>query len=105
MSTWMWMVTIAGGATTVSAAFALGWKALRSAFDFWRKLVWFLDDCFGEPARNGHPARPGMVERITAIENQLKPNGGQALRDRVDQIHCRLDSLEKCVRDINRDQT
>ena len=99
------MVTIAGGITTLSAAGTLAWKTTKSVFFFWRKLVWFLDDCFGEPARNGHPARPGMVERITAIENQLKPNGGQALRDRVDQIHCRLDSLEKYVKDINRDQT
>jgi hypothetical protein len=105
MNTWLWAVTIAGGVTTLSAAVALAWRTTQSVFRFWRKLVWFLDDCFGEPARNGQPAKPGMLERIAAIENQLKPNGGQALRDRVDQIHCRLDGLEKYVRDINRDSS
>lgn len=103
MNTWQWAVVVAGGVTTVSGAVALGWNTIKSVFRFWRKLVWFLDDCFGEPARNGQPARPGMLERLAAIENQLRPSGGPALSERVDQIHCRLDSLEKCVRDIKGD--
>ncbi|MFD8556612.1 hypothetical protein ACFV1N_04875 [Streptosporangium canum] len=45
-----------------------------------------LDDWQGEPARKGVTARPGVMERLAAIEAQLKPNGGSSTRDVVNRV-------------------
>lgn len=36
-----------------------------------RRVGHFLDDWFGEEAREGTPARPGVMERLEAIETRL----------------------------------
>ncbi|MFC7641426.1 hypothetical protein ACFQX6_10895 [Streptosporangium lutulentum] len=46
----------------------------------------FLDDWQGEAARPGVAARPGFPQRITTIEEQLRPNHGTSLRDAVDRL-------------------
>lgn len=46
----------------------------------------FLDDWFGEGARPGFPGRPGIPERLAAVEErtaQLTPNGGSHLADKI----------------------
>jgi hypothetical protein len=60
----------------------------------WRltiKTGHFLDSWNGEPARDGLPARPGVVDRIVAIEYQLHPNGGGSMKDAVDRIEAKVD--------------
>jgi hypothetical protein len=59
----------------------------------WRILsrtTTFLDDYFGEPARDGVAARPGVMSRLQAVEDSLahvvaetRPNHGNSLRDVV----------------------
>jgi hypothetical protein len=51
----------------------------------------FLDDWRGEPARPGSAARPGVPERLAAIEQrtteverEVRTNGGSTLRDRAE---------------------
>jgi len=72
------------------------------------KLNRLIDDLAGEPPRPGFPeGRPGVLDRLasiegsqsagvdrlaamekrlTAVEVQLRPNGGSTLRDAVDRI-------------------
>lgn len=64
--------------------------ALRLAFRLTSRTMRFLDDYFGEPAREGVAARPGVMARLAAMERSLaevraetKPNGGHSLRDVV----------------------
>lgn len=75
---------------------------------FVRKINQFIDDLNGQPARPGiSEERPGMlarmfqferrqrdlmnnlralVERVGAIEAELKPNGGGSMRDTIEAI-------------------
>ena len=69
----------------------LAW-ALRWAWRILRRINHFLDDYAGQPARDGMPARPGFMARLTSVEEALahvvaetKPNHGSSLRDVVHQ--------------------
>ena len=68
---------------------------------FWRKWVHpflrrigdFLDDWNGEQPRPGHDGRPGVPERLAAIESEQKRvrkevehNGGGSLKDAVKRV-------------------
>lgn len=67
---------------------------------FIRRIGHFVDDWIGEPARDGIPARPGVMarleniesdaaatnQRVGRIEHELKPNGGSSLRDALDRV-------------------
>lgn len=87
-----------GGALALMAG---AWPTvIRPAARIIRRAVHFLDDVAGEPARDGVPARPGVMKRLESIDNQLgdhgrrlgaiehelHPNGGQSLRDVADRI-------------------
>jgi hypothetical protein len=52
----------------------------------WFKIERFLDTWNGEPARDGLASRPGLVDRVIAIERQVTNNGGKSLKDAVDRI-------------------
>lgn len=59
----------------------------------WKKVERFLDTWNGEPARDGLPARPGLVDRVItmegrviAIEYQVHNNGGGSMKDTVDGL-------------------
>lgn len=101
---------IAGTAGVAVAAYILIrriWTATRNLARGLRRLVHFADDWFGEPERDGVPARPGVMERMSAIESagadtradvrgllervervehELRPNSGLSLRDAVDRV-------------------
>jgi len=83
-----WLAGIGAGLT------AGGW-IMSKAWRGWRKIGHFIDDMAGEPARPGVAARPSLVERIAAIETEVKPNGGGSMRDVVNRIERRLTELEQ----------
>lgn len=72
----------------------LGWVG-RHAWRISRRTSHFLDDYFGEPARNGLAARPGVMARLQSVEQlvtdcmaelakvaaETRPNGGSSLHD------------------------
>lgn len=83
----------------ITAAVALG-TALLGIFAFCARWAWkllmrivrLLDDYFGEPEREGVPARPGVMVRLKSVEDSLvhvvtetSPNGGKSIRDMVDR--------------------
>jgi hypothetical protein len=62
----------------------------RWAFKILSRTTRFLDDYFGEAARDGMPARPGVMSRLGGLESKVSeiraevhPNGGNSLRDDV----------------------
>lgn len=64
--------------------------ALRWAWRFLRRIIHFLDDYAGQPARDGMPARPGFMARLGSVEQliatvvaETTPNGGGSMRDEV----------------------
>ena len=80
---------------------------MRWAWRLLRRTTHFLDDYFGEPSRDGIPAKPGVMARLQAltddvaqvgvqvgqntadlsrIKSQVFPNGGTSLRDAVDSV-------------------
>lgn len=78
-------------ALVVAVCAGLGW-VLRWAWRILRRVVHFLDDYAGQPARDGRPAVPGFMARLSAVEEQLRlvvaetsPNHGTSLRDVVHQ--------------------
>ncbi|WP_245881648.1 hypothetical protein [Streptomyces milbemycinicus] len=90
-----------GGA--VSALAAVGtvvWRGLRGVLHLGRRVNQFMDDWAGEEARPGVPGRPGVMARVSAIEDRLQrvehelyPNSGGSLRDAVDLANQRLARL------------
>lgn len=88
-----WWLGAAGVITAIAAAISALAKGGKWMINTWRKIGHFLDDWQGEPARPGHPHRPGILERLEALESdltavkaQVSPNGGGSLLDKVDQI-------------------
>jgi hypothetical protein len=75
------VVTIFGGAEEVVRR-VIGKPVAR----VWFKIERFLDTWNGEPARDGLASRPGLVDRVIAIERQVTNNGGKSLKDAVDRI-------------------
>lgn len=85
-------------AAAVVTAFGVLWrKAIRPVWRraraFFRAIAKFLDNWFGTPAEDGQPARPGVVDRLDAIdkrlrtvEHELQPNSGASLRDAMDRV-------------------
>lgn len=54
--------------TLILASLAALVAAVRKFFHIVRRISHFLDDWFGEEARDGQPARPGVMERLEALE-------------------------------------
>ncbi len=50
----------------------------------------FREDWYGELARPGRPAVPGVPERIRAIEAEFQPDHGGSMRDAVNRLELGL---------------
>jgi hypothetical protein len=91
------------GACTVFSAFILWFfrKGLPAVRKFWR----VIDRMVGVPAENGHPAQPGLFERmdhqdakleeqsgvLETIRHEVEFNNGSSVKDAVTRIEKRLD--------------
>ncbi|GIH27605.1 hypothetical protein Aph01nite_59150 [Acrocarpospora phusangensis] len=58
-----------------------------------KKLSDFMDDWNGEPDRPGVPGRLGVMQRLEAIESEVKINHGSSLKDAVNRIETGLNEL------------
>ena len=95
------MEAIAWLATLLTALGVIGRYIVRPVSRTVRKLERLVDDWQGTEARPGVPARPGVMERLTAqdeaisaVRQQVLPNGGSSLRDAVDQTRARVEDMD-----------
>jgi len=103
---------------SVMAAMTVIIVFISKGFKVIKKFIHFLDDFIGEEERPGSPARPGVSERLTGledtvkdinvkfnemnekvifIEKELHPNHGTSMRDAVDRIQMRIDLVEEKI--------
>lgn len=90
-----------GGAISVLVGVGtVAWRGIRGALRLSGRAGQFFDDWYGEEGRPGVPARPGVMERVsgiedrlTRVEHELYPNSGGSLRDAVDLANDRLKRL------------
>lgn len=92
-------VQVWGVILTLATVIGFLWRKVGPVL---RRVGHFLDDFLGEEERPGIPARPGVLERLQAVEVALaevryhvQPNGGRSAHDRlierVDTLAARLD--------------
>lgn len=61
----------------------------------------FMDDWFGQEARDGRSAVPGVMSRLNAIDGELKRNGGSSIKDSVDRIETNIIKIDKRLEEGN----
>lgn len=90
--------SVAGAA--IAGAVVLAWRAARGVRRIIERIDDFADDWAGTAARPGVPERKGVMARldriegrITAVEHELQPNSGRSLRDAVDRVDRRTQTL------------
>ncbi|WP_284576871.1 hypothetical protein [Streptomyces sp. 2P-4] len=83
----------AGALAGVSGLVAVLVRFARAAARTWERVDQFVDDWYGQPERAGVPARPGVLERVARIEQELCPDEGGSLRAAVDEANRRLARL------------
>ena len=80
-------------AVASAAVGAAGW-AVKKAWPVVRKLVTFVNDVTGEPARPGFDGRPGLMERVQRIE-ESSAEKAKAIGDLAQEVHkARAQQLE-----------
>ncbi|MGA5764466.1 hypothetical protein [Nonomuraea bangladeshensis] len=75
--------------------FVLVVKPIRILARILGRVDEIADDWNGTPARPGVEARPGVMERLKAIEAQLLPNGGASTRDAINRVERTVARLEE----------
>lgn len=96
------LIAAGAAAGAILAVFALIGYVVRTMRKLTREFSNFREDWAGEAGRPGVPARPGVLERLTSIEHELKTNGGSSLKDAVNRVDRRLVDVEAMVSDINK---
>lgn len=84
------VVSVAASAVVVAGAVTAGARASRKVS---KQLDQMQRDWYGEAARPGFDARPGIPERLQSIEAQLKPNGGSSTRDAINRVELGMNRL------------
>lgn len=77
---------LSGAFIALVGALHLILKGMRSVIEFRDDIREFLLDWRGRPAKGNAPGTLGVVDRISTIEQQLRPNGGQSVYDKVTQV-------------------
>lgn len=100
-------VTLADLLIWVAAVGAI-FAAFKWVRPFLRKLIDFIDDVAGEPARPGVAARPGLMERMGTFESTLAqvkhevlPNTGTSARDAIDRTERAVRGLQEGMDDVH----
>lgn len=88
LQTWIGAGVVLGVIMSALALAGLIGKPLRKLA---RQNDEFREDWYGQPARPGRDAVPGVPERLARMEKELHPNGGGTLRDAINRVEQRLE--------------
>ena len=87
------LLYIAGAIVVLGAAAEVLRRVVRGMIRTVRKWARLADDLLGEPPRPGLPeGRKGLMDRVAGIESrltvleELRPNGGGSIKDKVNAI-------------------
>ena len=101
-----WITDLIPLAPWVAVIALLVWVGFK-VFPWLRKIMHFIDDVTGEPARAGIPARPGLMERVGTMEtkqdeqavalavvrHEVTTNHGSSLKDAVKSVDAAVSDL------------
>lgn len=92
----IWSLAVAA----LAAAAVMIWRGVRGIRRVLERVETFADDWAGVPPRPGVPERPGVMvrldrieEEIRGVQHELQPNSGSTLRDAVDRVDERTQTL------------
>lgn len=103
-----WITDLIPLAPWLAAIAVIIWVGVK-VWPYLRKLSHFIDDVAGEPARPGIPARQGLMERLSTVEqkqdeqgavlevvqHEVTTNHGSSLKDAVKKLEKKFyDHLE-----------
>ena len=89
-------VILAGAvATAIAAIYVLIAIPFKTIKGFLGWLDKFRRDWEGEDAEPGRDRVPGVMERLNRLDGELSNNGGSSLKDAVQRIEKKLNSIER----------
>lgn len=80
------LVAIGGASAAILSVIAFVTYVVRLVRRVSSQLENFREDWYGEQARPGRPAIPGVPDRLASIEHELTTNGGSSLKDAVNRM-------------------
>jgi hypothetical protein len=83
---------VAALVTLTTAVAGLVYWLMRTVWHLFQRLDEFFEDWKGRPATPGHPARPGVMERLAALEGALAQ-----FNDRLDTQDSDLNTIKSEV--------
>lgn len=82
----------------IGGAFGVLWKLITPLYRTFKKLTLslelFMRDWFGEEAAPGRSKVPGVMERLSRIDGELKHNGGSSMKDSLKRIESELKAVQ-----------
>jgi len=84
---------LAGLISAVAVVVGAVWALLRPLKQQADRIEMFWEDWNGTPARPGHSAVPGVMDRLASIDGELQRNGGNSLKDQVAATVHKVDQL------------
>ncbi len=88
------VLQVAAAVTVMLTALGLVLAALRWLWIGAQKMVRLADDLLGEPAQGLQPERPGIVKRLSTIEEVM----AQRL-DAIDERQARIEDVQRIIQE------
>jgi hypothetical protein len=89
---WAGVVITVGGA--IGILFKLVSPVVKKTRALLNALELFTKDWFGDEGDSVHPRRPGVLERLIAVEKELQHNGGSSMKDAMRRIENKVNKID-----------
>ena len=86
---------LAGLISVIAVIVGAVWTMIKPLKRQADRIESFWEDWNGTPARPGHSAVPGVMDRLASIDGELQRNGGNSLKDQVIGNSRKIDVLSE----------
>lgn len=90
-----WAGAVIAVGTAIGILYKLVSPIVRKTQSLLHALDLFTKDWFGDEGDALHPRRPGVLERLAVVEQELKHNGGSSIKDAVKRIETKVTKMDK----------